>query len=1034
MMSLSEDHCVECGALLPRHWPKALCSSCALKGALDLNEFEPPASPEELSFCRAPRQIGSPRSFGDYELLEEIAQGGMGVVYRARQKSLDRIVAIKMLLFGPMASQAVIRRFRTEAVAAGALHHPNIVAIHEVGIHDAQHYLVMDYIDGPDLATLVSDQPLPPQRASRYVKTIAEAIDYAHGCGILHRDLKPSNVLLDHNDVPHVTDFGLARRVEAGSSLTISGQLLGSPSYMPPEQAALSEGKISARSDVYGLGATLYHLLTGHPPFQGDSMAHTLDHVLHQEPVPPRRLNPQTPRDLETICLKCLQKAPERRFASAREVADELDRFLKGEPIHSRPVSSAERLWRLCQRKPALSSLAAAALLLLLVVVVGSPIAAWRIHRSQLALAENLYAADMKLVELAVAEGNWGRARSLLQSHASSPGSKDLRGFEWSYFKELAKGDQLKTVTAHATLAPAITLAPDGRTLATAGFDGAIKFWELPELRLVSEISMPGEKFVSVSFRGDGQLLAASTYASGTYVWQLKPRQVLTHLTGQWNYSVFAPSGPNLALCGGRVWGDGQGPLQIWDSDHQQAVRTWAKAGSRVAWAPDGRRLFAGPLATGIAAFDLDTGQSAQVHHADGRVLSLACSPDGKILAASTVGTLQPTFDIQLWEIESGQLISLLRGHTANVWKICFSPDGQFLATASSDQSIRIWEVRSRRLLSVLRGHANEVWSLAFTRDGRNIASVDKQGAMLWWSVPEGRGDDLNAQVADIIGPHVFSPENHSMAVGIGSERVGLIDLPTERLQRVIEGATCAIGFEENGRVLLTLNSNGLVRTVLSGNQVSAPRPLTPPLVNFTAIGVSPDHHFLAAENEPCQLFLWDLRLARLVEKTPIPESKRVTSLTFSPDGKQLAVVRESFDGILLYTHGLKMVRTLKKHTFDVWSAAFSSDGRLLATASMDDKVFLWRTDTAEVIARLEGHKEGVMGVAFSPDDKTLAALSGNRSVKLWNVPTQREVANLFFDRASAYVEFAPDGQTLVAWKPWRPDPRFEFWHAGAPR
>jgi WD40 repeat protein len=958
----------------------------------------------------------------------------MGVVYKARQKSLDRIVAIKMLLFGPMSSQAVIRRFRAEAVAAGALHHPNIVAIHEVGIHDAQHYLVMDYVDGPDLATVVGDQPLPPKRAAQYIRTIAEAIHHAHSNGILHRDLKPSNVLLGQNDVPRVTDFGLARRLEGNSSLTISGQMLGSPSYMPPEQAALCEGRVSPRSDVYGLGATLYHLLTGHPPFQGDSMAHTLDQVLHQEPVPPRRLNPQTPWDLETICLKCLQKAPERRFASAGEMVDELDRFLQGEPIHSRPVSSVERLWRWCRAKPALSSMAAVALSLLLVVLIGSPIATWRIHRSQLALADNLYAADMKLVELAVAEGNWGRARSLLQSHVPAPGARDLRGFEWWYFNQLAKGDQIKSVTAHATLAPAIALAPDGRTLVTSGFDGLIRLWQLPDLRLMSEISMPGEKFVSVSFRGDGQLLAASTYSSGTYVWRLKPWQLLTHLTGQWNYSVFAPSGPNLALCGGRVWGDGEGPLRVWDSELQETVRTWAKAGSRVAWAPDGKRLFAGPLELGIAAFELETGRSAQVHEADGRVLSMACSPDGKLLAASTVGTLQATFDIQLWEIESGRLISQLRGHTANIWKICFSPDGQFLASASSDQSVRIWEVRSGRLFSVLRGHTSEVWSLAFTQDGRNIASVDKQGAMLWWTVPERRRDDLNAQVTDIIGPVVFSREDHIMALGIGKDRIGLIDLPTEHLHRVIEGATCALGFEENGHLLLTLNSNGLMRHVLSGNQAPVPRPLTPPLRNFAAIGVSRDHHLLAAENEPGQLFLWDLRLAELVDHAHLPQSKRVTFLTFSPDGRQLAVVQESSDGPLLYTDRLQRVRKLNAHTFDVWSVAFSSDGRLLATASMDDKVFLWRTETAEVIARLEGHKEGVMGVAFSPDDRTLAALSGNRCVKLWNLPTQREVANLFFDRASAYLEFAPDGQSLVAWKPWHPDPRFEFWHAHPPR
>jgi serine/threonine protein kinase len=256
-MASSEVRCIECETPLPANWPKGLCSRCALKGALNLDEFELPDATEGLPSTSSARRFDSPRSFGDYELLEEIAQGGMGIVYKARQKSLDRIVAIKMLLFGPMASQAVIRRFRVEAVAAGGLHHPGIVAIHEVGIHDGQHFLVMDYVDGPDLATLVRNRPLAPRQAAAYTRSIAEAIHYAHDCGILHRDIKPSNVLIGNNDLPRVTDFGLASRIEGDSSLTVSGHPLGSPSYMPPEQAAPREGKVSARSDVYGLGALL---------------------------------------------------------------------------------------------------------------------------------------------------------------------------------------------------------------------------------------------------------------------------------------------------------------------------------------------------------------------------------------------------------------------------------------------------------------------------------------------------------------------------------------------------------------------------------------------------------------------------------------------------------------------------------------------------------------------------------------------------------------------------------------------------------
>ncbi len=759
-------------------------------------------------------------------------------------------------------------------------------------------------------------------------------------------------------------------------------------------------------------------------------MAHTLDQVLHQEPVSPQLINPQIPRDLETICLRCLQKNPDQRFSSAKDLADELKRFLAGEPIHSRPAGPVEKLWRYCRRKPALSGLAAAVALLFLVVAIGSPIMAWRIRNSERTLAENLYAADMKLVELSVTEGNWGRARALLHAHVPSRGARDLRGFEWAYFNELAKGDQLKIIQAHSNLASAVVFSPDGRTIATAGFDGFIKFWDSDSLRFRSQIFLPGKRFTTLSYRSDGQMLAAATDASGAYVWHVNSRQLVTNFTGRWTFATFARSGPQLALCGGRVWGDGEGPLRVWDSARLEEVRSWPAAGSRVAWAADGNQLFSGPIQGGIARYDLQTGQYTQFDRAEGFVHAIACSPDGKLLAASVAGASNPTHEIWLWEIASRKLLHQLRGHTANVWAIAFSNDGRFLVSASSDQSIRVWELSSGQLYGSLQGHDDEVWSVAIGRDGRNLASVGKGGALLWWALPEPRNEELNTQVTAIPGPRVFSPDGQTMAVGIGQDRVALVDLPTEHVTRIIENAACAIGYEDDGKALITIGPGGLRRASLAGGETSALHSLSPPLPQFDVLRASPDRQFLVAELEPGQLGEWDLRTGRLVDQVPLPSLKRVTFLTFSPDGKQLAVVREGVNEVLLFSSGLRDMRAVKHHAFDVWSAAYSSDGRIIATASVDGKVVLWRSDTTEVIGRLEGHKEGVFGVAFSPDDKTVAALCGNRSVKLWNVPTRREVANLPFKQISAYVDFSPDGQTLVACKPWAPEPRFEFWHS----
>lgn len=358
--------------------PDGLCAACLLESALEERDTD----------AREASRSGPLLAFNDYELLEEIARGGMGVVYRARQISLNRTVAIKMILGGHLANVAEMKRFRAEAETAAQLQHPNIVAIHEVGEHAGQPFFSMDLIEGRNLAQLARDEPLPSRKAATYLKTIAEAVQYAHSHDVLHRDLKPSNILIDDADQPRITDFGLAKHLAsqlstADPQLTQTGQVLGSPSFIPPEQAAGHKEAIGPASDVYSLGAILYHCLTARPPFVADTMTQTLRMVAEQDPVSPRLLNASVPRDLETICLKCLEKDPRRRYATAQELADELGRFLANEPIRARPVGRLLRLHRWCLRNKALAVSGTAALALLLAVAVGSPIAALRISRER---------------------------------------------------------------------------------------------------------------------------------------------------------------------------------------------------------------------------------------------------------------------------------------------------------------------------------------------------------------------------------------------------------------------------------------------------------------------------------------------------------------------------------------------------------------------------------------------------------------------------------------------------------------------------
>ncbi len=359
--------CQVCGAVLGPDIPEGVCPACALSAAIlpTASERIGADAPSSPSWSMGTMV----HYFGDYELLGEIGRGGMGVVYRARQVSLNRKVALKMILAGRLASETDVKRFDHEAQAAANLHHPNIVSVHEVGVHDGQHYYSMELIEGLNLAELVRQQPLSARQAAQYVKTVAEAVHFAHLQGTLHRDLKPTNILIDIRDQPRITDFGLARCEQLDPHLTTSGQILGTPAFMPPEQAQAKTGAVGTHSDIYSVGAVLYYLLTQRAPFAAESMADLLDLVVHREPISPRALNPSVPRDLETICLKCLEKDPRRRYSSAQELAHELGRFSRGEPILARPASVPEKAWRWCARNPAWAT---AAILLLVGAVVST--------------------------------------------------------------------------------------------------------------------------------------------------------------------------------------------------------------------------------------------------------------------------------------------------------------------------------------------------------------------------------------------------------------------------------------------------------------------------------------------------------------------------------------------------------------------------------------------------------------------------------------------------------------------------------------
>src|SRR5437879_5221 len=395
IMTRVPEVCRKCGAEIFADAPEGLCTACLFETGLDLLVHGPVAEGDLSAVASAkaddpgPDPVPSPNrnkksnrtktlaDFGDYELLEEIGRGGQGVVYRARQKSLNRTVALKVIGLGHWATEAHLKRFRREAEAAASLDHSGIVPIYEVGERDGSCYFSMKLVEGGQLDAVLKREPMPIRQAVTLIAKVARTVHYAHEHGILHRDIKPGNILLDQQDEPHLTDFGLARLIETESTVTRTMEVLGTPSYMAPEQAVGNNAAVGSATDVYGLGAVLYQLLTGQPPFAGGTTYETIKLLLDAEPRQPRLLNPKIDRDLSTICLKCLEKDSKRRYASALALAEDLERWLKHEPIQARHTGVFARGAKWVRRNPTSALLAAS--LVALIAAVG-----WNVWKSEL--------------------------------------------------------------------------------------------------------------------------------------------------------------------------------------------------------------------------------------------------------------------------------------------------------------------------------------------------------------------------------------------------------------------------------------------------------------------------------------------------------------------------------------------------------------------------------------------------------------------------------------------------------------------------
>jgi WD40 repeat protein/serine/threonine protein kinase len=1015
-----------------------------------------------------------------YTILGELGRGGMGVVYKARQASLGRLVALKMVLAGVHAGPEQLARFRSEAAAVARLQHANIVPIYEISDFQGNPYYSLEFAEGGSLSRYLDGTPLPPKLAARFIETLAGAIEAAHSQGIIHRDLKPGNVLLKQVQrsatqwlerpdgggayldtrfwTPKITDFGLAKRFEESDAhaktepMTHSGAIVGTPCYMPPEQAGGRGEDLGATADVYSLGAILYELLTGRPPFRAASPLDTLLQVISDEPMPPIRLQPGIPRDLNTICLKCLAKEPRQRYVTAQQLADELHRFLSGRPILARPVPFWVRGMKWARRRPAAAMLIAILALSSVLGAVSGPFVylQQRRHKSELKDERDLSARNRYFDQIGLADSadSAEKAIAALDGCGLAVGGQALRGWEWNYLRGRAKGALFWLPEAKGL---SCAWRPQDDRIAIADVDeNRLTFWAAQEDRQLGNLDRSGP---GLAYSPDGRILAVAESSQ-----RIEGAHAIVLLDGQTQSEIRRLTGHTKAITAIAWSRDGKRlastsldhSLRLWDagSGHQEAsVDIGSGWVGDVCFTPGGSALATGQadgfsvwdLASRKLAFKITSGEEADQNdnaplekvNAWQQRLDRAVPPWRQLanrshpIAINSYGVLAYAHEssISLWDLDKRKAIATLSGHSHTVRALAFTADGERLASAGDDRIVRVWETRGGRELAVLRGHARPITGLSFAADGRRVSSVALDGTRIWDITADRTRAVLGNRAPDAAA---IDPEGECIAVATRESRLfkaadgSLVCLLAKQSFSVaaFQGANewLATG-SFDGTIELWDTRTRALRKTLKGHQST-----------IVALAINQKGDRLASASADGSIRIWDVETGQTALSEHGP-ARRISALALNPpgtlpngaslrDGTWLIVGGQEGYLALWQLSESQHLQPLGDTGADITSLAFSSDGWHFAYGATDGRIRYWDMTLRQEVRAINTTAGGITAIAFHPsEDRPRLVTGGNDgTVQLWEPLTGHEILKLPGHVSPVMqIRFTRNGEKLLA-------------------